>query len=424
MKINYVSIQSFRGIKDCTINFDKASTVLFGFNGAGKTSVLQAINLVYSNIINGIVKNRFKQGIQINSSDVKFGCSTCTIDINFTAFNEEYNYLRHYDKITNKRTHTIKELESFFENFHCLYDTDSCINDKCNIPIFVNYGVHRLVLDVPLRIRQHHSFDSLSAYEKAIENKIDFRTFFEWFRNREDYENEIKVNGDVKYEDKQLKCVKKAILSFLEDFSEIRVYRNPLAMKVTKGDKKLNVEQLSDGEKCALALIGDLARRVAIANPALENSLEGTGIVLIDEIELHLHPTWQRKIIPVLRKTFPNIQFIITTHSPQVLNEIDENMKVFVTHNDEVEGNIVLNELSPLNGWDINDILGMFMYTSEMNENTKSLINDIYSYIDNHNYNEADKLINKLELMTSKKNKHVIELRYLSNKGRFKYEKN
>lgn len=81
----------------------------------------------------------------------------------------------------------------------------------------------------------------------------------------------------------------------------------------------LDVLQLSDGEKCTLALFGDIARRLAIANPSLDDPLQGDGVVLIDELELHMHTSWQRKVISMLKKTFPNIQFIITTHSPQIL---------------------------------------------------------------------------------------------------------
>lgn len=69
---------------------------------------------------------------------------------------------------------------------------------------------------------------------------------------------------------------------------------------------------MSDGEKCTMALLGDLARRLTLANPTLENPLLGKGIVLIDEIELHMHPSWQRKILSTLKNTFPNVQFMET----------------------------------------------------------------------------------------------------------------
>lgn len=96
---------------------------------------------------------------------------------------------------------------------------------------------------------------------------------------------------------------------------------------ISYGKSKATIEAkfvFEDGEKCTISLFGDLARRMALANPGRENPLEGTGVVLIDELELHMHTSWQRKVLGVLKETFPNIQFIITTHSPQILGELDD----------------------------------------------------------------------------------------------------
>ena len=86
----------------------------------------------------------------------------------------------------------------------------------------------------------------------------------------------------------------------------------------------LNLSQLSDGERSFLALVSDLGRRLALANPLLENPLDGAGVVLIDELELHLHPKWQLEVVEKLRSAFPNIQFIVTTHSPFILQTARE----------------------------------------------------------------------------------------------------
>jgi predicted ATP-binding protein involved in virulence len=95
-----------------------------------------------------------------------------------------------------------------------------------------------------------------------------------------------------------------------------------LRMTVNKAGTELNVMQLSDGERCMLALVGDLARRLSLLNTEAEDPLGGEGVVLIDEIDLHLHPLWQRTVVASLERTFPNCQFIITTHSPQILGEL------------------------------------------------------------------------------------------------------
>ena len=93
-------------------------------------------------------------------------------------------------------------------------------------------------------------------------------------------------------------------------------------MVVDKSGEELRIDQLSDGEKCTLAMVGDLARRIAIANPALEDPLAGTRAVLIDEIDLHLHPGWQRHVVSALEETFPNCQFLVSTHSPQIVSHV------------------------------------------------------------------------------------------------------
>ena len=178
-------------------------------------------------------------------------------------------------------------------------------SDNKSMPIFVNYGVNRIVLDVPVRAPKEQ-FVKLDAFDKAIESTIDFRNLFKWFRNQEDIENQIKVRDDSDYEDKSLAAVKKAMLAMLDGFEDIRIERRPLAMKVNKNGKSLKIDQLSDGEKCTIALFGDLARRMALANPGKDvNPLEGSGVVLIDELDLHMHTSWQRKVLNVLRDTFP-----------------------------------------------------------------------------------------------------------------------
>jgi len=81
-------------------------------------------------------------------------------------------------------------------------------------------------------------------------------------------------------------------------------------------------KRVSDGERALLAMVIDLCRRLALANPELDNPLTGAGVALIDEIELHLHPQWQREVVEKLRGTFPNVQFILTTHSPFVIQSV------------------------------------------------------------------------------------------------------
>ena len=111
---------------------------------------------------------------------------------------------------------------------------------------------------------------------------------------------------------------------FVPELGNPRIETRPLRFVMDRTDSngnchELRIEQLSEGYKIVIAMVADLAARMAEANPEMENPLEGPGIVLVDEIDLHLHPQWQRVIITQLASVFKNIQFVVTTHSPIIV---------------------------------------------------------------------------------------------------------
>ena len=420
MRIEEIAISNFRGIKNQTIVFDGKSTVFFGVNGTGKSTILRAINVMFSRIVQKIVQSRYKQTINMTKEDIRFGESKASIEVEISLANtnKKIKYKRSLEKKMNRLSYSQDSLNEIAELFEELYLS----NEKANMPIFVNYGVHRVVLDIPLRIKRNHSFDKIAAFEKAIESKIDFRTFFEWFRNQEDYENEIKVNENHNYVDSSLQAVRNAIYKMLDGFSDIKIKRNPLRMTILKDDTTLEIGQLSDGEKCTIALIGDLARRLALANPEKKNPLEGSGIALIDEVELHMHPKWQRKIIPMLSETFPNIQFIITTHSPQVLGELDDNINVFLINQ---ENNIsTIEKIQSLIAWDSNLILEELMGTDSLNFKMKEKVRTLFEFIKDKKYSKAEELANSIDNLSHGTNTDVIKARVLIARGMKNHDKN
>ena len=288
------------------------------------------------------------------------------------------------------------------------------------MPIFVNYGVNRIVSDVPVRASKEQ-FIKLDAFDKAMEDTIDFRNLFEWFRNQEDIENQAKVREDAKYEDRSLAAVKKAMLAMLEDFNDIHIDRKSLVMKVEKDGDYLTINQLSDGEKCTIALFGDLARRMALANPARSNPLEGTGVVLIDELDLHMHTSWQRKVLSVLKTTFPNIQFIITTHSPQILGEVDDTFNLLYMFKEDKK--ISLKSYKSFMGWDTNVILEEVMNTSSVNLKMKEMIGKMFLHIEEKEFDKAEELADLLDEKSNGYAEGIAKARVLISRGR-RYEKN
>jgi len=413
MYIQSLELKNFKGIESMHLEMNGKSTVLFGINGVGKSSALLAANILFSNIINRIVANRFKQGINIELEDITFGKPGTAITGDFLFdTNRKITYYRGMERKTHRRIHDKNELDNLNQMFQDKY----LKSEKTNMPILVNYGVNRSVVEVPLRIRTTHIFDKVSSLQNAIESKIDFRTFFEWFRYQEDFENEKKTRDNLEYTDVSLKAAKFAIMSFFEGFTNLRIERKPLAMKVTKNNQSLRIEQLSDGEKCTLALFGDLARRLALANPSLKNPLNGEGIALIDEIELHMHPQWQRKILFALKNTFPNIQFLITTHSPQVLGETNDEYNLFLLNRQE--GLIKCNPFNPLKGWDSNAILEELMETSSINRKIKENIDEMFKLINEKRFGEAETMAKLIKETTNGVNEDVTRAQILIAKGR------
>ncbi|MFN6165719.1 MAG: AAA family ATPase, partial [Pseudanabaena sp.] len=232
------------------------------------------------------------------------------------------------------------------------------------------------------------------AYIRAFTGgKVVFQEFFEWFKLLEELENEL-IRDNPNYRDKQLESVRQAIYTFLPEFKDLRIRRRPeLRMTVTKNDAELTINQLSDGEKNLLAMVGDLARRLAIANPDMEKPEHGSGVVLIDEIELHLHPKWQRMVIPALLRTFPNCQFIITTHSPQVLGEVKDG-KIYRLANTQSG---VTAEIVRTYGRDSNRILEDEMGVPKRNQKIKDDLLNLFRLIDDGNLTQAKELQTSLK---------------------------
>ncbi|MCT4616416.1 MAG: AAA family ATPase [Marinifilaceae bacterium] len=199
----------------------------------------------------------------------------------------------------------------------------------------------------------------------------------------------------TKNQGREIQIVTKTIEKFIEGYSNLRIKRTPRPhMLVDKNDETFNLEQLSDGEKNLIALVGDIARRLSIANPNSEDPLKGDGVILIDEVDLHLHPSWQRIIIPKLTQIFSNCQFFISTHSPQVLSHVKPE-NIFLLSNEKNE----LSYTKPIESYGKNtdrileDILGVDARPKKQKED----LSEIYTLIHNNDLEEAKNKIKKLE---------------------------
>lgn len=195
--------------------------------------------------------------------------------------------------------------------------------------MFAHYGVSRALLDVPLRRRgvpkSHQRFEALDNALNAVSR---FKSAFVWFYNKEVEEQREKIqNKNFDFRLPELDAVRNAIVRIFPDITEPHIMLNPLRFAVKMNGESLDISLLSDGYKTLLSLVIDLASRMALANPQKSDPLDSPAVVLVDEIDLHLHPEWQRRVIGDFLAVFTNTQFILTTHSPYIVEAINNHLQ-------------------------------------------------------------------------------------------------
>jgi len=400
-------------------------TVLVGNNGAGKTTLLKSLATSLSWLV-ARIRNDKGIGNYLTNEDIRNDASVAVVLV-AVADTSQVRSIRPEDSPENdlyiwtiargrqgRKTATHSELVGA-TRLADHYRNQLTADDKASLPLIAYYPVERSVLEIPLKIRTKHTFDQLDGYDNALNRGVDFRRFFEWFREREDSENETGVSDTALAEisakfgkesdiwrtlsqlkassrDRQLTAVRSAIAAFMPGFSNLRVQRKPrLHMAIDKDGVTLNVSQLSQGEKSMMALVGDIARRLAMMNQSRDNPLEGDGIVLIDEVDLHLHPKWQRSLIRQLSETFPNCQFVLTTHSPLVISDAKD-VLCYVLNDGE------LQEHNGLYGLDANQVLLEVMDTDVRNSEVQQRLNLLLKHLQDGDLDGAKKLYSELSL--------------------------
>ena len=183
---------------------------------------------------------------------------------------------------------------------------------------------------------------------------------------------------------RHLQVLRSAVARFLPGYENLRpTDEKPSRLLIDQDGIELDVSQLSDGERGVLALVLDLARRLSQANPTLDDPLsEGHAVVLIDEIDLHLHPKWQRQIVHNLTTTFPRCQFIATTHSPQVVASVEPDQVLLLAPDEIIHPDRSL-------GMDSNWILRHLMEAEDRPEEAVAAIQSVESLIEEGTFEEA-----------------------------------
>ncbi len=396
MRIKKLELKNFRGFEELTIDFPEGEgglAVFVGVNGSGKTSVLDAIIDFLNGFTSKLTKENRSQtkGVSpnapfISSDDVKNGESQGQTIILFEYLNE---IIKDYWKIYSDGGR-MKMSGRFNDEIFNRIKNKLFSSMWLDSPIMAFYPTDRFVAKPKLKVVDLKNYKSYRVYDNALNSSIDFESFFDWFRSKEDLENQKRLNLDNSYRDVALDAVRSAINNFIDYFQNPRVERDfPERLVIEKGNELLSFQKLSHGERLIIAMVGDIAKRLSTV--CLGNPLAGKGVVLIDEIEQHLHPSWQRTIIPNLRRTFPNIQFIVTTHSPQVLSNVPRE-NVFILQDFKLE-----KQKPHTEGRDSNAILEDIFGVPSRPENWKGQLHELFDAIEKGEKGTAQKLYTELK---------------------------
>ena len=332
MQLKRLTLENFRACERLDLELGSRLTMLLGNNGSGKTSVLDGIAiglgavLTHLPSVSGLTFSRqgdIRQQHNALAPYTRIGLETSS--------GLKWDRVQRRDKSQATAQAVppvtgLKALESYL---------DKTVIDPLNagqtfqVPMVVYYGVSRAVLEVPLRRKNFpKTHTRLEALSQALEAQSSFRSAFIWFYNKENEEHRRqKEQLSFAVALPELDAVRRAIGMIFPDISNPHIEVSPLRFAVTINGETLDLVQLSDGYKTLLGLVIDLSMRMGLANPHLEDPLSAEAIVMIDEVDLHLHPSWQQRVMADLLRTFPQTQFILTTHSPFVVEALNNHLK-------------------------------------------------------------------------------------------------
>jgi predicted ATP-binding protein involved in virulence len=320
MKIRELTLRGYRGYAaPQSFHFAEHFTVVAGINGRGKTALLDALALLCSRLLPLISPAR--SGYRsIHVSEVNQSSPSAELDMKVNCANIPLEYKVTYDR-ERRQTSSTKLPEVVRREVRRAYGDLNRADDAAALAVY--YTTDRAGYRLPKKLPTQVPRGQAAAYAGALLNRtVNFRDFMARYRSSVVLDREERRDNPGFIGDRAVAAISRGLSTFLGGFENLRVEDEPLRLLIDKAGVGLDLSQLSDGERSFVALISDLGRRLALANPMLENPLHGAGVVLIDELELHLHPKWQREVREKLRTTFPNIQFITTTHSPFVIQSL------------------------------------------------------------------------------------------------------
>lgn len=407
MKLKKIRIINYRCFKDANIDFDEHTTLIVGKNGAGKTAILDAVAVAVSTFLLGI-DGGVGRSILKDDARYEFHDLDGTVDpqhqfpvsiesIGDCLDNHDVKWVRSLNSESGNTT--VKEAREL-TNISKEAQKRIMTGDKSLIlPLISLYAQKK----EKKNIKSLTEFKRQVGYVDCMAAESNEKLMLNWFqiqtlKSLQEQQRTGKVEKSL-----LLKTVEKAICKCFERISgsknasiifDLDTHRLVLNFESADGSlQKFAMDEMSDGYKNTLSMIGDIAYRMAVLNPMLGDKVleETSGVIVIDEIDLHLHPQWQQTIISDLNTIFPKIQFIVSSHAPAVINSVAKE-QIRILDNGEI-----YMPAAQTYGRDANSILREVMKVSERPMDIKQRMNLFYSYMDENNYQEADKILTEIE---------------------------
>ncbi len=396
MRFTSLHMENFRGTHELDIDFEPDITVIVGRNGAGKSSILDALGMMMK-FVRAHIDGRYRINLDRNISpqDVRENSKYFLIRISYEVENSriilknpselEIVYVENRQSLRNDMSRDLK---------HSLKSVD-------HKPRFIYYRQVRgfepkkMGRNVDDLIR---TLDPESVQTHSLNEDLQAIGDLELWWDRRDADEARRVRDDKRnYRDPQLEAIRKLITK-IDSFSGISFTStsSPPGLHFLKNDgTPVHVNSLSGGERSYIILLADLARRLQVFAPG-KRLEEISAIVLIDEIELNLHPAWQSEIVPALTAVFRACQFIVTTHSPQVLSGVDNGKVRMIEEDVPGRSSKVTGPLST-KGRTSNYLLEGIFDASERYPPIERLIDDFNRAIDKGDGEKATKILTSIE---------------------------
>jgi predicted ATP-binding protein involved in virulence len=402
MKIHRIEINNFRCFEHLELELNLRLNVFVGVNGSGKTAILEAVKLgvigVLGQLKGAVPQQTVQSGYKMDpAKDARISifeqgewvqADHCSVSFLGQLDTDFVSWQRGLEKRNVKYSHTndTKQVKPYFDALNKALQ----VNDNVELPLFSYHSTGRLFLENK-DTKQQINGRRIDGYMNAQTAKSSQYLFKNWFVKHQKGKDTFGKHN-ISFDFAAFEQVKRVIVDFIPNCKAIDY--DGLRLKdiffVFEDGSVQPYSTLSDGFRNLIALVSDLVLRAAVLNPWMgENINHVHGVVLIDEVDLHLHPAWQRQVVPSLLRAFPNVQFFVTTHSPQVLSKV-AGESVFVLEDNQIKSDKIFTE-----GRDSNSILEDVFETPVLDRIDQNEVNQVYDLIVEGKKAQAESMLNQ-----------------------------